>query len=52
MNAIDRFLAESTDVDTSIEKNGRRQSVKVFVVNADHKILYLRIQEGCGGAGK
>lgn len=52
MNVINKFLMESTDVDTSKEKNGRRQSVKVFVINNEKKILFLRIQEGCGGAGK
>lgn len=51
MNAINKFLTESVDTDASIEKNGRRQSVKVFIVR-DNKILFLRIQEGCGGAGK
>ena len=49
MNIVDRFLAES--VDSSITKNGRRQSVKVFIIK-DNKILFLRIQEGCSGAGK
>ena len=55
MNVLDRFLTESLvmeDEDTSVTKNGRRQSVKVFIINDMKKILFLRIQEGCGGAGK
>ena len=52
MNALNRFLMESTDVDTAKEKGGRRQSVKVFIIKDKSKILYLRIQEGCGGAGR
>lgn len=51
MNVLDKFLMESTDVDTAKEKNGRRQSVKVFIIQ-NNKILFLRIQEGCGGAGR
>lgn len=52
MDIINRFLQESTDIDTSITKNGRRQSVKAFVINDAKKILFLRIQNGCGGEGK
>jgi len=52
MNIINQFLCESADGDTSVEKNGRRQSVKVFIVNDSKKILFLRIQNGCGGEGK
>ena len=52
MNIINKFLAESADSDTSIEKNGRRQSVKVFIISDTKKILFLRIQNGCEGAGK
>lgn len=52
MNIINKFLTESADGDTSIEKNGRRQSVKVFIISDTKKILFLRIQNGCGGEGK
>ena len=52
MNIINKFLTESADDDTSVEKSGRRQSVKVFVVSDTKKILFLRIQNGCGGEGK
>lgn len=52
MNIINQFLQESADGDTSIEKNGRRQSVKVFVVSDTKKLLFLRIQNGCDGCGK
>lgn len=52
MNIINKFLMESADGDTAKEKNGRRQSVKVFIISDTKKILFLRIQNGCGGEGK
>ena len=52
MNIINKFLMESADGDTAKEKNGRRQSVKVFIINDTKKILFLRINNGDGAAGK
>lgn len=49
MNIINQFLSES--IDESVTKNGRRQAVKVFVIN-DKKILFLRIHSDDCGNGK
>lgn len=46
MHVIDKFLIESESKDLS-----DRKSVKVLV-SSDNKLLFLRIQNGCGGAGK